>query len=94
MNGATEPVVASHGIHFSTLRTSSAEATCMATATAFWLLSFPRCGFAVASWLSTSFIPAAYTLARGELETCAATIFGAAELRLARKALRNWAVSE
>src|ERR1700674_5673586 len=35
MNGETEPVVASHDIHFSSLRTSSPAATCICTPTAF-----------------------------------------------------------
>src|ERR1700732_5174545 len=44
MNGATDPVVASHDMPFSTRRTSSAEATCLLAVTACRLFSFGGCG--------------------------------------------------
>jgi hypothetical protein len=45
INGVTDPVVASHDMPFSTRRTSSAEASCMATVTALKLFNLGGSGF-------------------------------------------------
>ena len=41
MKGVTDPVVASHGMYLSTLRTSSPAASCMLTVTALRLVILP-----------------------------------------------------
>src|SRR5579859_2662645 len=89
MNGATEPVVASHDMPFSTRRTSSAEATCMYAVTACKLFNFGGCGLVGCppTWLCNSRKPAAYTEANGE--PAEASACGLATPRVARKMRRN-----
>ncbi len=65
MNGVTDPVVASHGMNFSSFRTSSDVASCIATVTAFRLVNFP-CGLLDFICDSSSRNPAVYTASSGD----------------------------
>src|ERR1700736_3630435 len=89
MNGETEAVVASQDMPFSVRRTSSAEASCMATVTACKLLILAGAGLPAAAviWLCSSRYPAPYTEEYGEPEDASA--WGFATPRVARKILRN-----
>src|SRR5262245_31193134 len=92
LNGVTEPVVASHVIPFSTRRTSSADASCMFTVTAFRLFKVGGCGLpgAEPTWPCNSRYPAAYTFANGE--PAEARACGLATPRVARKMRKNWSL--
>ena len=90
MNGVTDPVVASQGIHFSSFRTSPCAAACIVARMAFSLRMRPACGFASVNWLSTSFTPALYTATSGDAD--AVIGLGSFSFFRERNSLRNRSV--